>query len=366
MKQMRKGGINGTSRMFLTIIGLLLIISCTGIFIGYEMIQNQAYYLRSCEKEIALEVDYLSQILEDKLLAKEEQEVIVWLENNGVGTGSRWQFLEKNGSICYLKNSSYTKEILQNEKGVNEILEAFKKQNRKVISVSFQQDNEYYTYGLIVDEEALLTQGSVNKHMTYVILAFSVIIIFMFCSVVLCMQVINKQLDVNQRVNKSLVETQLKVETLQRGQLEETEKKRDEAIWQEGFSQYDNDFLEALLENSNQQALMPMHILEIKLVLSSRYYSKQETQDFMENLRGHLEKSHVLLEVAKGEFVILLYQTDEEKAQLVKEKIEMFWQPLLEKEQVGVHMDLAKVDLAENAKVAYKHLKEQIAQRLVA
>lgn len=344
-------------RMILTISSLILLIVLSSTVIILEMNQHKANYLQSMEDEIKKEVDYLSYILCNEVLTGKEDTYMSWMDTNGVSTGNEWQICWKENSLIYVKDSYYTKKFIKQKLTDGKRIEDVLDKSQIMILNEFEYKGCTYKYGLVVDEEALLLQGSIKRHAIYIYIVFTVMLIIIFCSIVLSVNYINIQDNEKRNISKRLVQTQDKVDALSEEQMYFNTGSKGG-----NYSAYEGEFLSVLLEKSYQAELMPMHILKIKLELSVRYYSKGEIEECINLLNKELLDTHIFLEVGKGEFVVLMYGTDANEARRMYEKINLSWIPKMEEKQIKVYMLYSEVKEGEKAIEAYEKLKTSMLQ----
>ena len=350
---------HSAQRMILTISGLVLLIVLSGTVIILEMNQHKTNYLQSMEDEIKKEVDYLVYILCNEVFEGEEEDLISWMDTNGVSTGNEWQVLWKEDTLIYVKDSHYTKKFIKQKLTDGKRIEDVLDRSQIMLLNEFEHKGCTYKYGLIVDEEALLLQGNIKKHGIYIYIVFSVMMIVIFCSIVLSVNYINIQDDEKTKMSKRLVQTQDKVDALSEEQMYFGTKST-----KNNYSSYEGDFLYVLLEKSSQAELMPMHILKIKLELSVRYYSKGEIEECINLLNEELLDTHIFLEIGKGEFVVLMYGTDAHEAKKMYEKINLSWIPKMEEKQIKVYMLYSEVKKGEKAMDVYETLNTKYQDAL--
>ena len=80
---------------------------------------------------------------------------------------------------------------------------------------------------------------------------------------------------------------------------------------------YDAELIRLFLKKSDDPALLPMQLLFANIVMESRYYARQEIFDTLGQLKQFLGRTHVVGEMKKGCFIVLMYQTSPEEAQSV-------------------------------------------------
>ena len=104
---------------------------------------------------------------------------------------------------------------------------------------------------------------------------------------------------------------------LERRAGQEEEDEPESVMEQDSANLYDAELIRLFLKKSDDPALLPMQLLFANIVMESRYYARQEIFDTLGQLKQFLGRTHVVGEMKKGCFIVLMYQTSPEEAQSV-------------------------------------------------
>lgn len=98
---------------------------------------------------------------------------------------------------------------------------------------------------------------------------------------------------------------------------EDDEDEPEPVMEQDSANLYDADLIQLFLKKSDDPALLPMQLLFANIVMESRYYARQEIFETLGELKQFLGRTHVVGEMKKGCFIVLMYRTSPEEAQSV-------------------------------------------------
>jgi len=108
---------------------------------------------------------------------------------------------------------------------------------------------------------------------------------------------------------------------------------------------YDEDLLRGFLQKSDDPSLLPMCIMDISLIMGNEYYTKDQIFSYIEPIKVLLSPRHILAEVARGEFIAILYRTDFEEVSLLRDKIRAAWDQQTVAQGVKIGVGIIEVDI---------------------
>ncbi len=347
------------SRMKAVLVTLAVIILASAGFLVFENKRNRETYLGMYQDRQHNYTEQLGYRLEQILTEGAGKDAIVsWLSEEAEVSANSWSFCVRGDEVLFAKDKKTT-ETLREDKDWDVFQKQIYSQDAVVTMVSTEQGE--YVIGTITAESYALTQGGVQQHEIYMILLFSVL-----CMLAV-MAVIGVTAKLNQ-VDKNLKSTS-KVMKRQNIKLERTGEEKlsgEEAApepEQEVQEFYDSELIRMFLKKSDEDALMPMQILFARIVMESRYYARQEIFDALGKLKQFLRSSHVIGEMKKGSFVVLMYRTtQEEAAEIVRNYKESLKQNESE-HLTPMELSLAEVPDGQHALQVYEDYLKAAAQK---
>ena len=294
------------------------------LVVNYEMQEVERNFKASFEREqqnIGMEmVKRLTLIGETDA---SDEKLIEGMLSNGIQGSRRWTFLYKNGQVLYYKSTSETKESIARKESMPELLERLTNSESIVTTNEFTIGENQYVLGIVTSEDVVLLDGNVSRTKTYVVVVY---LAFCFGFLILLLNLLGKiQKDTKKMKEKDtlILEKNKIIEVLAEEKMNLQQKEflvsAKEPIW------YNNDVLQEFLRKSDQEALKPLTMVGIRLLFHSDYVANDTLAELLTAMKGVLTKKCVLTELARGEYVILIYKTNKES---LKELLSMLAQCL--------------------------------------
>lgn len=307
------------TRMRAVVVTLAVIVLAGVFFVINENQSNRLYYLETYEQKQQEYTRQLGNQVEMLVLAGTgEQELAEYFVNHAEVSGNSWMFVCRDSEVLFAKDQTTT-ERLGAFKEKDHFLEDIKGQNLITTTVEQEIKGTVYLTGTVTDEYYALTQGKVLQHEIYIYLVMGILIMLGVMAVICVTAKLNQVQRERHDISKTLQKQNRKLEESESRQILVTETGELAATESES-GYYDEELIRMFLQKSDEQELMPMQLLFARIVMEERYYSRQEIFDVMEELKRFLHRSHVIGEIGKGIFVVLMYQTSYETAEDIAEK----------------------------------------------
>lgn len=305
---------NKMQRVLITTVLSLVFIGCAFLFTGNELLQNKRYQLRYYKQQQAILTKELAADIQDRLERKEKESVLLSsLEKSAINGSFRFVFLVKNHQLLQAKDENFYHDMQMKKITAEDKWNSYLRKKDQIVTVeSFSYHEDTYVVGVASDRQQVLLNQKITKHSTYIMMVLAVVCMVFFVMLLGMVLVLNK----NQRkLDKALNELKTSNHNLEdmSEQILYEEDKITQRNWYNS-SNYDDELLMALLKKSDRKELFPMSFVYMKCYLNDRYFKKYIFQECKEALKKCLNSSQILLEISKGEFVALLYRTNEGKA----------------------------------------------------
>lgn len=159
--------------------------------------------------------------------------------------------------------------------------------------------------------------------------------------------------------NKQLRKLLLNEEALTGELLLERTKVKENNTQKSSTQAYHLQMVEMLLRKSKEEELYPFSIMIIKLYLGERYFSKSEIERIQESIQCRLNENQIFCEIAKGEYCLLLYQTDMIQAKRLRLDLLTEWRQNPDFSNYHFKVKAAAVEQSE-AKEIFQSLRSNV------
>lgn len=339
------------SRMKAVIITLAIVVLVSVLFVINENKNNREAYLDVYRKQ---QQDYTEQLGNQvEILANENSspaDFIEYFSEKAKVSGSSWMFVCEDDTVVFAKDKTTTNNLRKSAEKETFLLE-LQEQNYIFTSEEKNVQGRVYLIGTVTDEYYALTSGKVLQHEIYVYLVLGILIMLGVLTVIAMTASLNREQETNQKLEDVLQKQNQKLERTEEKLIAQPE---GELAATSENDYYDSELIQLFLQKSECKELRPLQILFLQIEMEERYYSRQEIFDAVDEIKNFLWSTHVIGEIGKGRFVVLMYRTTQEEAAAMMEKIQVLWG-----RQMRFHMKLAEVGEGETALAVYeKHLKE--------
>lgn len=314
---------NPKIRMRAVLIPVVLFMICSMVFIGNELIQNSIYYLRNVERQQQKYIELLSVQMD--LLCEEgasDEECIDYMKKTVMQSGNSWFYLAKDSKMIFVRDDATT-EALGEYKNYRKFMDSYSDSNVVWTHASFGEGR--YEVGTISAQDYLLNQAKVIKHIIYIGIAVLLCTAAYLALTIILASMWNDTDRKNKELTKQLVDESLKVEALL-VQLEQEEAQESKTL--KRYQIYNRSMAETLLVKSDDEALYPLSVMIIKVVLHNMMYTRRQLYNMIQVIQDKLNTNQLVAEIRKGEFAVLMYHTTEEEALSLKEKVFAEWKEM--------------------------------------
>ncbi len=312
---------NTISRMVFTVVMCMIFIGCGFGFLINEMIQNRVYYIRHYTEQ---QQDITNQLSETvKVMVGQNtslNEIKDTLISNEINGSYRWCFFGIDNQLIQAKDENSL--IMLNRNKVNSLSKLnqwLEFKNEVVTKQSFTYNGKEYTVGIMSSRANVIQDSKISKHSTYVMMAVALLCIVFFVSIVFLLQILNRRDRLIEKLRSTIVENDKQIE---KASQEILTIENEYAVTDENTTSiYQSEMFSVLIDKSNRPELYPLSIVCVKLVMSNRYYKKDEMHAILNCLKEKCSKKYVLAELSKGVFVFVLYKTTKEETIAFKKQI---------------------------------------------
>lgn len=341
------------TRMKVVIVSLVILVLAVTFFMIKE---NQAHREKYLNVYHTAQMEYTEQVANQlEMLIKQGEEddsLVSWMEKKCGVSASSWSFLCRDEVVLFAKDAKTTGN-LREEKKKSAFIQNIERQAAVLTLTERQIGGKGYVIGTITDENYALSQGEVQQHEIYLYLMLGIFVMLTVMTVIGLTAKLNQVERSLENTSKTLQQQNIKLEWAgEEAVLPEIQK--EEEPERESQSFYDSDIIGMFLSKSDDEALMPMQILFIDLVMESRYYSRKEIFDVMEKVKKFLGRTHVTGEIQKGRFVVLMYRTTPEEAQDILDKCHSFMEQKQRENGIRLKMHIAEVRDGKKAMAVYE------------
>jgi hypothetical protein len=334
---------NSRGLTIVAVMVLFLLVSTFLLLINRELVENRQDYLGAYQLQNQYYVHELAGHLSSQIQnGASDRQLVEYLKTGVATSNSRWFFLAKGSSILYAKNQSTT-EGLGSLKNKNTFLKHMGAQQDILLHhVSFEESGVTYVVGVVTSKSGAFNLAAIPRHETFILLVCLSFAAIMFAIAMITISTVKRKNGKLKKAEEALVERNNQLNLLL---------KEDQEIQQildcprEETKYYDDQVLETLLSKSTNIKLFPICLLGIYVVMKDKYYTKNQIFSYIEPIKPLLKPYHVLGEVARGEFVILLYRTSLEEAEFLKQQIYEIWETGYVARGLRVGAGIMEVDL---------------------
>lgn len=324
-------------------------------FLLHENKRNRESYLCMYEERQQAYTELLKNGLEQIVSAgADERAVRSWFSEKAEVSANSWAFCLRGESVLFAKDEQTTKTLREMEDK-----DVFLKQiENQDAFVTMAEGLDGYVAGVITAKSYALTQGQVQQHEIYLYLFWTVVMMVGVMSVIGLTAKFNGAERKLETVSSAMRRQNRKLEKNAR-----QEEGEDEPVAeQDPGNLYDADLIHLFLKKSDDKALFPMQILFASIVMESRYYTRQEIFDALGGLKQFLGRTHVVGEMKKGCFIVLMYRTMPEEAQSVIDQYETWVRSNGGGEQTKLELSAHEVMEAHSALQIYEEYlqKEEV------
>ena len=329
------------SRMKAVIVLVGIFVLASLCFLYNENKRNRDSYLRMYEERQQRYTELLKNGLEQVVSAGgDESAVRSWFLEKAEVSANSWAFCLKGESVLFAKDEQTTKTLREMEK-----TDVFLKQiESQDAFVTMAAGSDGYVAGVITAKSYALTQGQVQQHEIYLYLFLAIVMMAGVMAVIGLTAKFDRAQRQLETVSSAMRQQNRKLERNAK-----QEEEREPVAEQDPGNLYDADLIHLFLKKSDDEALHPMQIVFARIVMESRYYTRQEIFDALGQLKQFLGRMHVVGEMKKGCFIILMYRTLPEEVQSVMDQYETWVRLNGAGEQTKLQLSVHEVTKAHSA-----------------
>ncbi len=337
----------GNSR-WLTIVAvgtLFILVSIFLLLINRELVANRGDYLKAYDQQNQYYVHELAEHLSFQAESGvSDRQLVQYLENDKSTSNSRWFFLTKGSTVLYAKNQNTTDGLGSLKSSEAFLLNMEAQEDVLMYYVPFEHSGANYTVGIVSSRTGAINFAAIPRHETFILLVSLSFSAIMFGISMITISTIKRKNKKLKNAEDTLVERNNQLAILLK---EDQEIQEILNCPREETKFYDDRVLETLLSKSSNIKLFPICLLGIYVVMKDKYYTKNQIFSYIEPIQPLLKPYHVLGEVARGEFVIILYRTPIEEAELLKQQIYQIWETGNVARGLRVGAGIMEVDLQQ-------------------
>ena len=319
------------------VLGVLFILAAF-LFVGNELIQNKAYLLRQKKEEQQMLTDAMASYIGASVDGASSYDIVNELSKSPINGSYRWCFLAEKNRMIQVRDKNYYKAMTeQNISTLKEFLKTLPKEQYLVTTQTFETSYGIkYTFGIATRIDSIFLDYKVTKHNTYLFMALAFVCMAFFCSLVfVTMQLANRDKKLA-RLNEELEKRQKSLEDIS----EEVTWDGEAALQNSSNNKdYEDELAYQLLKKSGQEALFPMGLIYMKCYPGQRYITKAQFFHAQELLKKQLTESDILLEIAKGEFLVFSYQIKQEAFETLRTSLEQVLSTYLVELKIYAHTE---------------------------
>lgn len=300
---------------------ILFMIALEVVYYGYHMMDNRDNVLAAYKDDQS----QLTSVLAERLDGMSENDMVSAIQRAVDASGSEWAFLLKGDDIVFIKDEATTADL--SNMTAAELGEYMSEQNG-IVSETSVADTDH-TVGMFTDRSYVLSSYGVNDFEFYIVMAVIAVLLILGGMVIEFAGRIGHMGRKVRRLEAELAARNEKFDEYERlteGYEEELRKKDVESAEKNTGRYYDMEVVDSLLSKSADPELYPITFMFIKIQMGDRYFSRDEIFRIMDFIKGCMGRNHVTAEMSKGNFVVLMYKTDMETAEVIREKLLESWE----------------------------------------
>lgn len=323
MRTLRKLYHNPKIRIKAILFPLVVFMLISLVFVGAELWQNSDYYLKNVKEQQQkynnIVASALEELYED---GAAEEDYIAYIKTKVEQSGNSWFYLSKDENMIFVRDE-ITTDSLGKYKNYHRFMNSY--YDTAIVHTYVRFGNGRYEIGAISAREYLLNQGKVVKHTIYIgIAALLCTITYLALIIVLATKWNDADSD-KKALKAELIEEKLKIEAL----LLQLEQDVDSAEKNKRrYTMYNRNMAETLLAKSDDEALYPIAIIMVKVLLANKMYTRRQLYNMMQVIQDKLNSNQLVAEIRKGEFAVLMYHTTVEEAQALKNRVFEEWREM--------------------------------------
>lgn len=317
-------------RMISISISVVVFIAVMLAAILIELSNNQEQYMSMYRDSQQQVVDQLADTLQyRKANGEEDAELVTYLSEHVAASGSRFFVLVQGEEVLFAKNDITTK-CLGSLSDRDALYKSLETQGVSELSSTFEQDGVTYEIAEFYDTDTVRTEGDLNKHQYYILLAVAIMGLVLVSLLVTMLGSWNrtekqlegaeKELDIR---NEKMEQISQETGTLTGDKTDLLTKEEVTGIIKSERAEFYNIYtIKMLLQKSEDKELQPLQMIFVNVVMGHRYYTKDQIFNAMEMIQHQLRPVEVMGEIRRGRFVILAYRTSAETARKRVRKLE--------------------------------------------
>jgi heme exporter protein D len=347
---------NRKKYMLFAVIATSVILVLMIVFYVRSILINRGQIIEHYRELQSRQTELLAVALE----GKDEQAMIEALKSGIDTSGENWAYLILNDEMVYMRddNTTDTMTYLKAKGAMRSYLD-----NSKGVYSSCLVGDTGYVCGIYTEREYILNNYGVGEFENYVVLGFVATFLALGIMLIQYSVYLNRTLIENEELSRELHNRNKKFREYEkisdgyREQILDYESGQKNAV----DNIYDMDIVAALLSKSKDPELYPICFMFISVVMTGRYYSKNELMDIMELVKSNMKKNHVTAEISKGFFTVIMYKTDIAEAEKLKNDVLMQWKSYHGiKRDTQIKLSLYQVAEGDDPEKAFYREKDKV------
>ncbi len=299
---------------------ILFMIVLEAVYYGYHMMDNRENVLAAYKEDQS----QTTSILAESLDGLGEEDMVSAIQRAVGASGSEWTFLLKGDDIVFIRDEAATADLSHMTAAG---LEEYMSRQDGIVSETGIAGSDYVV-GMFADRSYVLSSYGVNDFEFYIVIAVIAAFLVFGGMVIEFAGRIGHMGRKVRRLEAELAARNEKFDEYERlteSYEEELRQKDLEPAEKKAGRYYDMEVVDSLLSKSADPELYPLTFMFISVQMGDRYFSRDEIFRIMDFIKGCMGPTHVTAEMAKGNFVVLMYKTDMAMAEDIRDKMLESW-----------------------------------------
>ncbi len=299
---------------------ILFMIVLEAVYYGYHMMDNRENVLAAYKEDQS----QMTSILAESLDGLGEEDMVSAIQRAVGASGSEWAFLLKGDDIVFIRDEVTTADLSHMTAAG---LEEYMNRQDGIVSETGIAGSDYVV-GMFADRSYVLSSYGVNDFEFYIVIAVIAAFLVLGGMVIEFAGRIGHMGRKVRRLESELAARNEKFDEYERlteSYEEELRQKDMEPAEKKTGRYYDMEVVDSLLSKSADPELYPLTFMFISVQMGDRYFSRDEIFRIMDFIKGCMGPTHVTAEMAKGNFVVLMYKTDMAMAEDIRDKMLESW-----------------------------------------
>lgn len=360
IKRIKKWFHNSKFRILLLIFAGVLFVLSEFAVIKVILHRNQINFIHQYKQEQQLLVDQVALRFKDKLLASSVQDfyIIRNLVLDVETSARRYWIFGKNNQIIYMKDEIADRKFDTIDSLINN------NDDLHIAINSFRVGHEIYTVGICIEESYMLEVGQLHAHDFFIIILFLATSLLFTACIIISFTMIYKQRQKNEHLEELIIERNVVISKLtskiksSNGRFinSNIESDRKRKI-------YNKDVFQSLLKKIDNKDLIPINIIFIEMFSTNNYPFHDDFRKYVNQIFDVVKEEQIIAEISPGVFTLLIFKSNKEKTENVKNTLINVWGTPLAKTGVHVRIGISLIEeVGTNMEEVYNSIYNKIRE----